>query len=217
MKLALYYTLFSCSTVPYINLTEAGAEFETVALNFRNSEHHAPAYLKLNPKHKVPTLVIDGEPLTEIVAINLWIARQFPNAGLLPDDPWQETKAISLMTWFASSIHPALATIVNPRRHCDLPDSEESLRRCAQKLLDEYFTIAEGLLAGREWLFDRFGAVDSYFFWNFNRATQLELKFLDMAKFRHCMAHRERMGRRPSVHKYRELERQTAERFAQAA
>ena len=31
----------------------------------------------MNPKHKVPVLLIDGEPLTENVAIQLFIARRF--------------------------------------------------------------------------------------------------------------------------------------------
>ena len=60
--------------VPYINLTEAGADFEVLPLNFSKGGHMSPEYLRLNPKHRVPVLMIDGEPLTENVAINLWIA-----------------------------------------------------------------------------------------------------------------------------------------------
>jgi hypothetical protein len=50
----------------------------------------APEYLRLNPAHKVPALVIDGAPLTENVAIQMWGARDFPAARLLPADPMQE-------------------------------------------------------------------------------------------------------------------------------
>ena len=48
--------------------------------------------MQLNPKHKVPVLVIDDEPLTENVAIQIWIARNFPDAGLLPRDSIDEYK-----------------------------------------------------------------------------------------------------------------------------
>src|SRR4029077_10119522 len=95
MQLILYYAPNACSLVPYVTLTEAGAPFEVRPLNFRKSQHMTPEYLRLNPKHKVPVLVIDGVPLTENVAIQTWIARNFPAAGLLPSDPMQELHAIS--------------------------------------------------------------------------------------------------------------------------
>ena len=90
MQLILYCAPNACSLVPYVTLTEAGAPFEVHPLNFRKSQHMAPEYLRLNPKHKVPVLVIDGAPLTENVAIQIWIARHFPAARLLPSDPMQE-------------------------------------------------------------------------------------------------------------------------------
>ena len=82
MQLILYYAPNACSLVPYVTLTEAGAPFEVQPLNFRKSQHMTPEYVRLNPKHKV--LVIDGAPLTENVAIQIWIARHFPAAKLLP-------------------------------------------------------------------------------------------------------------------------------------
>ena len=105
MQLILYYAPNACSLVPYVTLTEAGAPFEVHPLNFRKSQHMTAEYLRLNPKHKVPVLVIDGTPLTENVAIQIWIARHFPAAKLLPADPMQELHAISLMAWCASGIH----------------------------------------------------------------------------------------------------------------
>jgi len=84
VQLILYYAPNACSLVPYVTLTEAGTPFEVRPLNFRKSQHMMPDYLQLNPKHKVPLLVIDGRPLTENVAIQIWIARNFPAAKLLP-------------------------------------------------------------------------------------------------------------------------------------
>lgn len=217
MKLSLYYTPIACSMVPYINLTEAGADFEVVPLNMGKGQQNSPEYLKLNPKHKVPTLVIDGEPLTENVAINFWIARNFPKARLLPSAPMQEAKAISLMAWFASAIHAAVSQVGNPKRYCDLPDSEESVKQCGQKLLDEHFTLAEHLLAGSEWFFDHFTAADSHFYWTFLRAHRLGLKYLDLSKFTNCEAHLKRMEQRPSVQKLLAFEKQVQGQFAKAA
>ena len=125
MQLILYYAPNACSLVPYVTLTEAGAKFEVRPLNFGKRQHFALDYLKINPKHKVPTLIIDGEVLTENVAIQTWIARQFPTAKLLPADSMEELRAISLLAWCASGIHPFLSRINSPPRVCDLPGSEE--------------------------------------------------------------------------------------------
>jgi glutathione S-transferase len=161
--------------------------------------------------------VIDGDPLTENVAINIWIARTFPQAKLLPADSYMEIKAISLMAWCASSIHPALSPNNSPAKYCATPGSEEGVKQCAQKILDENFAIADGLLAGREWFFDHFTALDSYFFWTFLRAIRFNFKYLELSKFRNCMAHQERMKQRPSVQKLLEFEKHTQEAFARPA
>jgi glutathione S-transferase len=214
MQLILYYAPNACSLVPYVTLTEAGASFEVRPLNFRKSQHMAPEYLQLNPKHKVPVLVIDGSPLSENVAIQTWIARNFPAATLLPADPTQELHAISLLAWCASGIHPFLSRINSPARVCDLPGAEEPVRRLAAHQLSENYQIADDKLAGREWFFDHFTAVDAHFFWCFRRGTQFNL---DLAQFKNCTAHFERMQQRLSVRKLLAYEHEVQNAFAQAA
>jgi len=217
MKLTLYYAPTACSLVPYVTLTEAGADFDVVPVNMGKGQQNTPEYLRLNPKHKVPVLVIDGDPLTENVAIQIWIARNFPKAKLLPSDPAQEIKAISLMAWCASGIHPALTPNNSPQRYCDMPGSEDAVKRCAQKLLTEHFTVADSLLQGREWFFEHFTAVDAYFFWCFRRATQFKLDYMDLSKYRNCTAHFERMKARASVQKLTAFEAKVLQEFGRAA
>lgn len=217
MKLVLYYAPVSCAMVPYINLTEAGADFEVVALNLRADQHHRPEYLRINPKRKVPALVIDGEVLTENVAISQFIAHAFPNARLLPADAKQHWQAVSLLAFCASAIHPALTPNNRPTRYCETPGSEESVKQCAQRLLDQHFTVVENLLAGRQWFFDHYTAPDAYFFWAFLRASRFDLKYLDLAKFTHCQAHFARMKQRPSVQRLLAFEQQTQESFAKSS
>jgi glutathione S-transferase len=173
-----------------------------------------PEYLRLNPKHKVPVLVIDGSPLSENVAIQTWIARNFPSAKLLPEDPMQELHAISLLAWCASRIHPYLSRINTPARVCDLPGAEESVRRLAVEQLFENYQVADDKLAEREWFFDHFTAVDAHFFWCFRRGTQFDL---DLSQFENCLAHFERMKERPSVQKLLAYEQEVLTTFAQAA
>jgi glutathione S-transferase len=198
LDLALYYAPGTCSLVPYLTLTEAGAGFEVIDVNLGKGRQFDPEYLKINPKHRVPVLLIDGFALTENVAIQIWVARAFPQAGLLPADPLEEIKAISFMAWCASGIHPALTPNARPEQFCDLPGSEESVRRCARKKLFENYQIADDLLAGRDWFFDKFTSADAYFFWCFRRGIQFNL---DLSGFKNCSAHFARMQQRASVHK----------------
>jgi glutathione S-transferase len=214
MKLTLYFAPMTCALVPFVTLTEAGADFDVRSINTRNGQNHTPEFLKLNPKHKVPVLLIDGEPLTENVALQIWIARRFPEAQLLPAEPKQEIRAISLMAFCASGIHPHLTPNARPQNYCDLPGSEESVKRVANKLLFEDLKVVDGLLAGREWFFAHFTACDAYFFWCFKRALSFKL---DLAAFGNCHAHFERMQRRPSVQKVLAHEKKVQEEFARAA
>lgn len=214
MELILYYAPTTCALAPYITLTEANAAFEVKPINMRKGQNKSAAYLKLNPKHKVPVFMVDGEPLTENVAIQIWIARNFPQAKLLPTDPWQELKAISMLSWCASGIHPYLSRINSPPKVCDQPGSEESVRRQAAEFIYECFEIAEDLLEGREYFFDHFTAPDAHFFWCFRRATQFEL---DLASFNNCATHFERMQGRESVQKLLAYEKQVQAEFAKAA
>jgi glutathione S-transferase len=214
MKLALYYAPQTCALVPYVTLTEAGATFDVHNINTRNGQNTSPEFLRVNAKHKVPVLVIDGMPLTENPAIQIWIARNFPKAQLLPSDPVEEIRAISLMAWFASTIHPHLTPNARPTNYCDLPGSEESVKRVGNKLLFEDLAIADGLLAGREWFFPHFTAADAYFFWCFRRGLSFKL---ELSGFRNCVAHFERMQERPSVKQVVAYEKKVQEEFARAA
>ncbi len=211
MNLSLYYAPTACSLVPYITLTEAGVPFDVININMGKGQHMKPEYLRLNPKHKVPMLMIDGDPLTENVAIQIWIARNFPHAKLLPTDPVKEIKAISVLSWCASGIHPTLTPNARPEQYCDMPGTADSVRRCAQKKLFDNYQIAEDLLAGKEWFFDEFTAADAYFFWCFRRGLLFNI---DLSQFKNCTAHFERMKLRPSVIKAFDYEANVIAEFA---
>ena len=214
MKLTLCYAPITCSLVALISLNESGAEFEVRPVNLRKAEQMTPEHLRLNPKHKVPVLLIDDYPLTENVAMALWMTRSFPKAGILPADSETEVKAISIMAWCASGIHPHLTRINSPVKFCDTPGSEESINRLAAKELDHVFGIGDGMLSGREYFFGQWCAADSHFFWTWRRATQFGL---DFSKYRNCVAHFERMQQRPAVKKALEFEKQVQAEFAKAA
>lgn len=77
-------------------------------MSFEKNDMRSPEFLDINGEGKVPTLLIDGRPLTEVAAILYYLAKRFPEAGLLPrDDLEAEAQALSWMSFIASTLHPA--------------------------------------------------------------------------------------------------------------
>src|SRR5438067_190845 len=99
-KLTLYFAPGSSSMAVHIALHEIGVPFEARPMSFARNELRAPGYLAINPEGKVPTLMIDGRPLTEVAAILYYLAKRFPAAGLLPEgDVEAEAQALSWMSF----------------------------------------------------------------------------------------------------------------------
>src|SRR5207245_3236327 len=106
--LTLYMSPGSSSMAPHIALHEIGVEFESRWVSFARREQHAPEYLAVNPEGKVPTLLVEGRPLTEVAAVLYYLAMRFPQAGLFPTgDLDVEAQIISWMSFIASTVHPA--------------------------------------------------------------------------------------------------------------
>src|SRR6266705_3264384 len=104
--LTLYFAPGSSSMAAHIALHEVGAAFEGRPMSFKKDDMHSPEFLKINPAGRVPTLLIDGRVLTEVAGILYYLAKRFPEAGLLPDgDIEAEGRVVSWMSFIASSIH----------------------------------------------------------------------------------------------------------------
>jgi glutathione S-transferase len=178
--LTLYFAPGSSSFAVHIALHEVGAQFEGRPMSFAKKDMQSPAYLAINPEGKVPTLVIDGRPLTEVAGILYYLARKFPEAGLLPvNDPENEARAISWMSFIASTLHPA--------------------RRLGAEHTKKVYGIADARLANKDWVLGRYSIADIHLFrlyWRFTKA-------LDFAAdaFPHLAAHHARMMARPAVKK----------------
>jgi len=176
--LTLYLAPGASSMAPHIALHEIGAPFERRPLSFAKKENRAPAYLALNPEGKVPTLLIDGRPLTEVAAILYYLARRFPEADLLPkDDLDAAAQAISWMSFIASTIHPS--------------------RRAGVERWKEAFAIADQRLGPRDWALGRYSIADIHLFrlyWRFANAVHPEA-----ATYPQLAAHYDRMMARPAV------------------
>ena len=73
MTLKLFAAPMSSATPVHHALVELGVEFDLVLFDLARGEQKSPAYLAVNPHGVVPTLVVDGTPLYEALAILQWL------------------------------------------------------------------------------------------------------------------------------------------------
>ena len=183
--IALYFSPGSSSMAPHIALHEVGARFDGRPISFRNKENRTPAYLAINPEGKVPTLLIDGRPLTEVAAILFYLAKRFPTAGLLPEGGFEmDAQAISWMSFLAATVHPA--------------------RRQGIDHAKAVFGIAEQRLGNREWALGRYSIADIFLFRLFWRFRSSFNPAPD--EFPNLSAHYGRVIARPAVQRTCEIE-----------
>jgi glutathione S-transferase len=182
--MSLYFAPGSSSMAAHIALLEVGAQFEAIPLSFNRGETRTPEYLALNPEGKVPTLIVDGRPLTEVAGILFYLGRTFPEAGLLPDSPAGEARVISWMSFAASTLHPA--------------------RKRGIEHATAVYRIADRRLAGREWAVERYSVADIHLFrlfWRFNASLHPM-----PGDFPNLTAHHDRMLGRDAVRRAIEIE-----------
>jgi glutathione S-transferase len=119
--LTLYYAPGACSMAPHIVLEEAGASYTTELVSLAKGEQQGDAYLRVNPRGKVPALRTEAGVLTENVAILTYLAHLFPGTKLLPDEPFAMARCLSHMAYLSNTVHPVLSGLA------PLPLAEEGL------------------------------------------------------------------------------------------
>ena len=89
-----------------IALALKDVRYERVAVSLIDGAQSMPDYGALNPQELVPTLVVDGTPLTQSLAIVEWIDTTWPEPALLPTDPIMRAQARAMAQLVACDIHP---------------------------------------------------------------------------------------------------------------
>lgn len=124
----LFYANGTISIAPAITLLEAGLDHTLTRIDFAIAEQTKPEYLALNPKGRVPALVLkDGQILTETGALLDYIAACAPEAGLIPNAPEDAAHMRSVMYYLASTAHVAHAHKMRGSRWADHPDSHADM------------------------------------------------------------------------------------------
>ena len=199
-EITLFYAPGACSLAPHIALEETGSPFRATAIDTKGGEQRRPAYLKINPKARVPALLVDDWALTENPAILQFIARSFPEARLWPEGPRDAARATEWMAWLSSTIHVAYAHMRRAERYANTEPALEEVRAKGRESCDALWPAIERAFGDGPWaLGDAYSVVDAYLmvFWTWGHGPGLRF---DM--HRTCpkwTAQAIRMASRPAV------------------
>ena len=192
--LTLYYAPGACSLAAHIVLEEGGEKYEAKKMDLSKGEQRTPEYMKIHPLGRVPALLLhDGSPLTENTAILPFLGKRF---GLWPKDPVKEARTLSLIGFFAATVHPANGHIGRTERYTDEKAAFPGIQAKAKQSYAEYMKQIDAMYAGREWLSDSYSVLDPYafifYFWHHRRGEPV-------AELKHYTAAKDRMLARPAV------------------
>lgn len=182
--LTFFYSPGSSSMAPHIALHEIGLPFESKCLDFNRKQQKDADYLALNPEGKVPLLLVDHRPMTEVAGIMFYLAKAHPQAGLLPEDAEGQGQVVSWMSYAASTLHPARKAGIDVAKAC--------------------FARTDQRLTGRDWCVGSYSIADIHVF-------RLFWKFVDYAQaqredYPNLFAHHDRMMARAAVQRVIEIE-----------
>ena len=199
----LFYTPNTISVSVAIALQETGLSHELTLVDFTKSEQTSTAYLAKNPKGRVPTLIVDGEPLTETGALLEFIAAQAPEAKLVPSDPLLALKMRSVMFYLASTMHINHAHKMRGHRWATQQSSfEDMTAKVPETMAASAHYIEDECLSGPYILGDVFSLADIYLF---NVCTWLKGDSVKVSDYPKITAHMALMETRPAVQKIRKL------------
>jgi glutathione S-transferase len=200
--LTLYYGPGACSMAAHIALEESGEKYEPRRLDLGKGEQRTEAYLKVHPLGRVPAILLDnGEPLTENTAILPYIGKRY---SMWPVEPVAVARALSVIGFFASTVHPAHAHISRPERYATDKAHFPDIQAQGRKMFHAYLQHIDGMLAGRQWLSDAYSVLDPYAFTFYTWGVRREVP---MAELKNYTAHKDRMLARPAVQRVVEDEK----------
>ncbi len=181
MAIKLYYAPGACSLASHIAIEETGVAYETVKISTSDGDQRKAEYLKINPRGRVPTAIIDGHIITE----NVGIMTTSPAAIRKPTSGPRTrcTRPSRSRRWrgFRTRCTPRSRTCSVQRAMPTDTPAQESIKAKGRTMYWDHLKEIDGLLAGRKWsVGSSYSVVDGYLlvFYRWGNRNQMEVKSL---------------------------------------
>lgn len=177
-KLQLYLSPGACSLASHIALQESRLPFTTTNLSVKAG--FPQSHLHLNAKGRVPILDLDGELITENVAIINTISTLAPEKQLLGTTPLEVTRAQEWMAYLSGTLHGiGFGMLFRPKRFVDDEGLYDVIKGKGRETITGCFEYMEKRLEGRKWAVgEQFTVVDGYLlvFYRWGSASGFEVQ-----------------------------------------
>ncbi|KIV80242.1 hypothetical protein PV11_07756 [Exophiala sideris] len=159
----LYTYPESTSIAPHILLHEIGVDFETVDVKL--VENGLEELRKLNPRARIPVLVIGDQVITESTAIMTAIAQLAPEKHLLGQSNLETVRVYEWLNWLSGTLHGhAWGMVFRPERYIDDVSMYDAIRAKGMLAAKEIYEMIEKQLEGMHAVGDGFTVVDPFLY-----------------------------------------------------
>ncbi len=201
----LYYAPGTASLVVHWLLLDMDIPHELRKLDLASGEHKRAEYLALNPNGVVPTLLTDGQPMTEAAAIVLHLADAHPHAGMAPTPGSSErARYYQWILHLANTLQPAFRRWFYPAEAAG-EAAADAAKASAQAVIEATWDRIDAHLAdhGPHLLGERLSAADFLLTMLMRWSRSMPRTATDWP---HVRALAERMKARPSFKRLYEIE-----------
>ena len=198
MSITFYTAQVSIGVASHIALEESGLAYKVVELEFAKKQQSSDDYLKINPKARVPSLVVKQGIITETPAILTYLAQCAPESAIaLPDDAFAYAQIQSFNSYLCSTVHVAHAHKMRGSRWVDDEAAIKALTDNVPKTMALCFDMIEHHMLKGPWVHgNTFSISDPYLY---RMSTWLESDGVDINRYPNVKAHRDLMAQRESV------------------
>jgi glutathione S-transferase len=195
--LTLYYSPGACSMASHIALEETGEPYEAKETLLSKNQHKSSEYLSVNPRGKVPALVVDGQLITENTAILTYIGKRFPKTKMLPDEPLAQARCISQMAWFSNTPHISQRGIMRPYRFASDKEHHEDVKATMKSNFWSDLQEIDASIDAKTWVLgDEYTMADPYALVFYRWGVRAELPMSELKSYTRL---KDRLLERPAV------------------
>lgn len=198
MTMTLYTAMASIGWVAHIALEESGLAYKAIELDFSKKQQSDADYLKINPKARVPALVLDKGIITETPAILTYLAQTAKESIIaLPEDPFEQAAIHSFNSYLCSTVHVAHAHKMRGSRWVDDKAAQEAMTANVPNTMAACFELIEKEMLKGPWVHgNTFSISDPYLY---RISSWTESDGVDINNYPKVKAHRDAMDTRDSV------------------
>ncbi|HEY7608280.1 MAG TPA: glutathione S-transferase family protein [Alphaproteobacteria bacterium] len=160
----LYWSPGSAAMAPQTVLEEIGAPYEPILVDLAAKQHEQPAYKKLNPNGRVPTLVDGDFVIFETAAICQYLCDKHPDAKLAPPAGTPARgRFYQWLTYMTNTLQVGFLDWFHPDWTFADPAGQAALKAKAEEKLARNFAVIDGGIGASRWMTgDQYTVCDIY-------------------------------------------------------